>query len=140
NLDKVVGEADGSQNYIQHPFLWQNGVMSDLGTLGGSGDNYSRANAINDAGQVVGFSQPGRFTIVHAFLYQAGRMVDLGTLPGYGGGAARAINANGLIVGQSDINGGGSRAFLWTPTSPNAQTGSMQDLGTLSGDSRAYGI
>src|SRR5215467_14802162 len=33
-----------------HAFLWSNGMMIDLGTLGGS---VSSAYAINDAGQVV---------------------------------------------------------------------------------------
>ncbi len=35
-----------------HAFLYSGGVMSDLGTLGGS---YSGAYAINDSGQVVGY-------------------------------------------------------------------------------------
>jgi len=38
---------------VSHAFLWQNGVMTDLGTL----DFSSAASAINDSGQVVGSSR-----------------------------------------------------------------------------------
>jgi probable HAF family extracellular repeat protein len=37
----------------RHAFLWQNGTMTDLGTLGGG---YSVGGAINDRGQVAGDS------------------------------------------------------------------------------------
>src|SRR5262249_47962016 len=38
----------------EHAFLWHNGVMTDLGTLGGAN---SVAYGINDADQVVGWSE-----------------------------------------------------------------------------------
>ena len=52
--------------------------VTDLGTLGGdSSDGY----AINDSGQVAGFSDTSADEF-HAFLYSDGVMQDLGTLGG----------------------------------------------------------
>src|SRR5688500_8724284 len=54
---QVVGRSARSSG-DRHAFLWQNGVMADLGTLGGAISS-SYANAISDAGHVVGGSYAG---------------------------------------------------------------------------------
>jgi probable HAF family extracellular repeat protein len=58
-LGQVVGRADTAPAAggasVQHAFVWDRGVMTDLGTLTGpAGASYGAA--INDAGQVVGTS------------------------------------------------------------------------------------
>jgi probable HAF family extracellular repeat protein len=81
-------------------WIWENDVMTDLGTL--SGDK-SSANAINDQGQIVGYSQiyhPEDY-MTHAFKWENGTMTDLGILPGEVNSAAYDINENGQIVGSS---------------------------------------
>src|SRR5207249_6042269 len=50
-------DVDASGQYLYHAFLWQNGAMADLGTLGTGQD--SLAKAINGSAQVVGYSETG---------------------------------------------------------------------------------
>jgi probable HAF family extracellular repeat protein len=83
------------------PFLWQDGRMTDLGSLGGT---HSEVGWINDRGQVVGFSDmPGDQT-QHPFLWNGKTMIDLGTLGG-DNGQASWVNDAGDAVGTADIAG-----------------------------------
>ena len=86
-------------------FLFNDGVMTNLGTLGG----VSVALGVN-AGEAVGYSVVASGAR-HAFLYRDGSMSDLGTLGGANSEAA-AINDFSWIVGTSDVAGGGMHAFL----------------------------
>jgi probable HAF family extracellular repeat protein len=98
-----------------------------LGTLGGA-QGSSVALAINDPGQVVGYSYTADGSL-HATLWSHGATTDLGTLPGGTISEATGINNRGDIVGWSTYGGTSySHAFLWTD-------GIMIDLGTL-GDTR----
>lgn len=83
--------------------------MADLGTLGGSN---SEGRAINNAGQVTGWSYRKGDNFHHAFLYSDGAMIDLGisALESDGNG----INAAGDIVGSECDRDIGCRAFLYS--------------------------
>src|SRR6202030_1175036 len=42
--------------FVYHGFEWQNGVLTDLGALGGA-DKCSNAGSINEAGEIQGNSE-----------------------------------------------------------------------------------
>ena len=119
--------------------LWEDGHITDLGTLGG---NESASIAANDRGQVIGVAlnaipDPFSFfgaTQTRAFLWEHGEMQDLGTLGGPDA-FGQYINDRGQVSGVSYIS-----------HTPNPSTGvptvdpflwekgkGMQDLGGLGG-------
>lgn len=85
-------------------------TITDLGTLGGYG---SYACAINDKGQVVGYSQTEVGWHHKPFLWENGVMKDLGMLPGSQWSKAFDINNLGQVVGDSHFIDESERAFLW---------------------------
>jgi probable HAF family extracellular repeat protein len=118
------GDTDGFYPSLPqlHAVLWQQGKITDLGTL--DGGYQSVANAVNSAGQVVGAALnttpdtnsmttgpgPGSFWLgftpylyqTRAFLWDKHKgMQDLGTLPGGTDAQASVINEAGQVVGFS---------------------------------------
>jgi probable HAF family extracellular repeat protein len=91
----ATGVTDGSG----HAFLYYNGLLDDLGHLGG---DWSQANAINASGVVVGQSRLADGT-QHAFVWSDKKsgMLDLKTLPGFEHSAASDISDAGLLVGTA---------------------------------------
>ena len=129
NASGAVGLPGATQT---HAFLWQRGVMYDLGTLGGT---YSGTYAINERGQVVGLSTinsiPNPDTgipTIDPFFWDGNRMVDLGSLGGTYGFAV-GLNDRGQVIGKSFLAGDViGRAFLWP-----GRDGKMIKLPTLGG-------
>lgn len=130
---QVLGNADlpgDDFEHGRHPFLWEGGTFTDLGTFGGStGDAYK----INDAGQIVGDASFSDSTY-HATLWQNGTISDLGTVGNDPCSVALDINLRGQAVGWSGTcDGQAPRAVVW-----NASAG-LVDLNTLvSSDSDIY--
>ena len=100
---------------MPHAFLWQNGVMTDLGVLPGEED--SGASAINNLGQIVGSSgriDPETYEVTsRSFIYQDGVMTALPvpSSESYAGD----INDSGVVVGTMRAPGGvgNYRAYIY---------------------------
>ena len=122
-LGQVVGysEIDG----VNHAFLYDNGVMTDLGTF----DYYqSGAFDINDQSQIVGLLLPYTRSS-SAFIYEDGVLSDLELLlPA--GSQAWLINNSGLVAGH-----------VWSGTQYSSFIHAQDttiELGTLEGFTNTY--
>src|SRR5262249_3338725 len=112
-----------------HPFLWENGQMLDLGSLGGT---FAGIDWLNNRGQVVGLMTLPDDEVQHPFLWDRGTLIDLGTLGGSNGEAV-TVNDAGEVAGVADLPNGLHNAFLW-------KNGVMTDLGNLGVTSFPHGM
>src|ERR1700676_2776877 len=140
-----------SNGNITHAFRWQNGSLTNLGSLPGT--NNSGSAWISANGLIAGLSENGQIDPsvndlpeISAVMWRDGKVTNLGSLPGGGyQSAAVSVNNRGEVVGVAtnlvpDSNsllqynpnlwsgvpyGYQLRAFIWD------QESGMQDLGTL---------
>jgi len=114
------------------PFLWHDGDMAALPTLGG---NNGQASAINSRGQIVGQAEttaadsgcpPNR--IAPPVLWQKGVAEQLPTVEGDPDGVASGINDSGQAVGYSGTCNAALHAVLWE----NGVATELPNLGSTS--------
>jgi len=157
NRGAVAGFSTPRGDRDIHAFMWDRGVITDLGTLGGPDSFTPEAPAINDRAAVVGFSETARpdpnkedfcglvagFNLgtrtCRPFIWQHGTMTALPTLGGPNGFAG-GVNNRGQVVGLAETRHRdpacppplvlGLGAVLW-------QHGQARELPPLPGDTAA---
>ncbi len=111
------------------PFLWRNGDMSALPTVGG---NNGQASAINNRGQVVGFAETANADptcpptpSISAVLWTKGQAQALPLIGSDPDGFANGINDQGQAVGYSGTCVAALHAVMWQ----QGTAMQLQDLG-----------
>ena len=141
----VVGFSTTEGDVGLHAFLWRDGVMTDLGTLGGSDPlPLSAALSINNRGEIVGLSETsiadtvgenfcGDFLVCLPVVWRGGAIT---TLPILGNnGVAIDINGRGEVGGRTDglqFDPACDPSFTGTPVL--WETGLVHELPTIEGD------
>ncbi len=116
---EVTGAAGTTNSNLSDVFVYSDGAMTSLGTLGGTS---GIGNGINASGQVAGYSQNSSGAY-RAFLSSGSALTDIGDLGG-GSAVAYALNDLGEVVGSAVTASGENHPFLY-------RNGRMIDLGTL---------
>ncbi|WP_158751651.1 hypothetical protein [Acidobacterium sp. S8] len=125
------------------PFLWRDGHMSALPTVGG---NNGQASAINNHGEVVGFAEDGSVDstcpdgttnnrIALPTLWERGNTEALPLVSNDVDGVAFGINDQGDAVGYSGNCTAAAHAVMWKDNTAVP----LQDLG-VAGSNFAYAI
>jgi probable HAF family extracellular repeat protein len=119
------------------PFLWRNGRMTALPTVGG---NNGQASAINNSGQVAGYAENGiadstcpqgitNFMVDLPVMWDKGMAIALPTINGDPDGVAFGINNKGQAVGYSGTCTAANYAVVWE----NGTATQLPNLGTPGG-------
>ena len=140
NAGQVTGFSTTAAPGEGNAFLWQDGVLTDLG--GVIGGYISHGNDIGDGDpwRIVGTRWMQQQSDPTAFLLEGDEFTDLGPIPGGFSSEARAVNNNREVAGFGAVPHSGpigeeKHAFYWSE-------GQMIDLGVLPGYERsvAYDI
>src|SRR5258708_18569948 len=107
NLTAEITGWAYSSSTVSDVFLYSNGAMTNLGTLGGPS---GIGNGINKSGQVAGYSTNSSGTY-RAFLASGGSITDIGA-PGGGSAGAYPIHHSREGVGPARTAAGSDHPFL----------------------------
>src|SRR5215471_20260844 len=104
--------------------------MIDLGSFGG---NVGIPSALNNRGEVIGFSKLAGDQASDPFLWDGEKLIDLAQQTGGTFQVANGINDAGSIAGGGLFPSGVFDAALW-------RNGGLTDLGVLAGDCASIAI
>lgn len=128
----IVGQSANAAS-TPRGFVWQAGVMTDIGSLAGHATDEVAATGINDLGEIVGNARNAAGQR-RAFIKTTAGFLDLGGVPGFISTFANAINNSGDVVGATNnvaplVEGNPNtiHAVRW------AARGAAVDLGLLGG-------
>lgn len=162
NRGWVTGAANLAGDTTEHAALWRNGVITDLGTLGGP-DSFINAPVKNERGEIEGFAETSTpdplgeafctgVTVGFqdgvtclGFLWRDGVMAPLPPLAGGNNSQASGVNNRSQVVGFAEDGTPDAsctppqvlqfEAVIWGP-----KKGQIQQLPPLSGDSDGVGV
>jgi probable HAF family extracellular repeat protein len=153
NRGLATGFSTPPGNAVLHAFRWQNGMMTDLGTLGGPNSVTPDDNhLLSERGQVVGFSETstldpngedvcgfGTHLICLPFVWQKSVMTPLPLLGG-NNGQGGGINNRGQIVGVSETPNPAPicSPFFLQVEAAIWQNGNVQELPPFPGDTDGF--
>lgn len=125
NNGQITGFYDSNLDpwFPWRGYTFVDGESVDVGTLGDDA-SFVEAWGINDAGNIVGYSDTNFFLDTRAFLLNESGMINLGTLEGGDFSSAFEVNNHDWVVGDARNAEGQLRAFLW-------RNGEMIDLNHL---------
>ncbi len=119
-----VGMTGWSTKGERHAWLWFQGRLKDVTTLGGA---HTEIRDLNNHGLATGFADTPDGKEEHAVVWSAAGITDLGTLKG-GKSYGLSINDGGQVVGTARTAGSAEyRAFIWDSTR------GMRDLNEIAG-------
>ncbi|HTH48404.1 MAG TPA: immunoglobulin domain-containing protein, partial [Candidatus Limnocylindria bacterium] len=138
--DQVVGTSTTASGEA-HAFVWQGGVMTDLNTLlpSGSGWVLTRANAINDLGQIVGTGILNG--TAHAFLLSPATLTPAPDISVQPVGKTLALNESYTL--SVTAQGGGPLAYQWQHAGtnlPGATNSTFVISSATAFDAGSYGV
>ena len=107
---QVIGGTRLSDQVTERSFIWEAGVMTDIGALAGSVG--TEALAINEHGHVVGGSRtPDNGSV--PFIFRGGKMKAIELPAGATHGAAMDINDRSQILINAVMSGGANELFVY---------------------------
>ena len=114
-INQVVGWMGISNTIDAHAFLWEEGVVTDLGVV--PGGYTGQARAINNFGRIAigGHVQQVDSVVGRSFLWDGGQLTNMGVLPGFDHSVACDLNDLDQAVGLcSKLSNPNERiAFIW---------------------------